>query len=185
MSVLAGFGVLSRRRVLKLSLSAGGLLVAGGAGALWALRGRAPAVPGLRALAPHEYRTFSALADAAFPGEGVLPVGARSLDLARRLDEFLADEPPWNVDDMKRALLLLELGPVLFDRRLVTFSNLPAAERLAHFERWGVSDSLVRRRVSTAFRKFLGLVFYDSPAVWPHIGYEGPAIPLQAVEEPR
>jgi len=184
-AALSGFGVLSRRRVLKLSLSAGGLVVAGGTGGLWALRGRAPAVAGLQVLTLHEYRTLSALAGAAFPGGGVIPVGAASLDLARRLDEILAGEPPWNVGDMKRALLLLEFGPVLFDRRLVTFSNLPAPERLAHFERWGVSGSLVRRQVSTTFRKLLGLLFYDSPAVWPHIGYDGPAIPAGAGEEPR
>lgn len=173
MSALSSLNVLSRRRVLKLSLSAGGLLAMGGAGGLWALRGRAPEVAGLRQLTAHEHRTFAALAEAAFPA------GAGRVDLARAFDTFLADEPPWNVEDLKRALFLLEFGPVIFERRLATFSRLPVAERLAHFERWAVSDSLVRRQVAVAFRKFMCLIFYDTPEVWPHIGYDGPPIPVE------
>ena len=49
--------------------------------------------------------------------------------------------------------------------------DLEEAERLAHFERWGTSDELLRRQVSVAFRKFLSLVFYDREEVWPEIGY--------------
>lgn len=176
MSRLEGFGVLSRRRFLAASLSAGGLVLMGGGGGLWALRGRAARVDGLRLLSDHEYRTLNALATAAFPRGGAYPAGAADFDLGRFFDGFLADEPPWNQADLRRALLLLEYGPVLFDRRLTTFSQLPEAERLAHFQRWGTSSSPLRRQVSTAFRKFLQLVFYDRPAVWAHIGYDGPLI---------
>ena len=157
-------------------------MVAGGALGLWTLRGRAPPVAGLRSLTAHEYRTFAALVEAAFPSAGAFPVGASQMDLARTFDGFLADEPPWNVEDFKRALLLLELGPLLFERRLVTFSHLPPTERLAHFERWASSDSVLRRQVAVAFRKFLCLVFYDTPAVWPHIGYGGPPIPVEDLQ---
>lgn len=166
------FSILSRRRFLRLSLAAGGFLVAGGAGLL-ALLGGAPAVPALRALGAREYRTLAQLARALFPQGGAFPVGAEDVDLARAFDAFLADEPEWNRRDLSRALLLLELGPVLFEGRLRTFSRLPPAEALAHFERWSEGGE-TRRQVATAFRKFLALVFYDTPAVWPHIGYDGP-----------
>jgi hypothetical protein len=175
MGALDGFSVLSRRRLLKVGLGAGGLLAAGSLG-LWGLRGAAPPVAGLRLLTAHEYRTLSKLAEAVLPDGEVFPEGASSVDLARAFDGFLADEPPWNVDDLKRALFLLELGPVVFERRLATFSNLAAAERRAHFERWGTSASETRRQVAVAFRRFLFLVFYDQPPVWKHLGYDGPLI---------
>jgi len=175
MSRLDGFGILSRRRVLGLSLSAGGVLLLGGGG-LWALRGRAPPVQGLRLLGDHEYRTMAKLAEAAFPRGGPFPQGAEDFDLARRFDGFLADEPEWNRTDLRRAIFLLEYGPLFFERRLATFSNLPPEERLAHFERWATSRSPLRRQVAAAFRKFLGLVFYDHPSVWPGIGYFGPRV---------
>ncbi len=176
MSGLEGFKVLSRRRLLAYSLSAGGALLMGGAGGLWALRGRAPKVDGLRLLTGHEYRTVEALALAAFPRGGPFEAGAEDFELARMFDGFLADEPEWNRTDLRRALFLLEYGPVLFERRLATFSNLSPEERLAHFQAWATSSSLLRRQVAAAFRKFLALVFYDRKAVWPGIGYNGPLI---------
>lgn len=169
--------IFSRRRFLRVILGAGAgsAALVGGAAALFSLRGRAPAVAGLRCLSDHEYRTMRQLALALFPGEGGFPVGAEGMDLARSFDAFLADEPEWNRDDLKKGLFLLEYGPVIFERRLVTFSHLPAAERLAHFERWS-EGGLVRRQLALALRRFLSLVFYDRPEVWPHLGYDGPLV---------
>lgn len=172
---VCGFSVISRRRLLTAGLSFGGALVIGG-GALWRLRGEAPAVAGLRCLTTHEYRTLSALATALFPNGGAIAPGAREMDLPRTFDAFLADEPARIRLDLKRALLLLEYGPVLFERRGSTFSHLSERDRLEHFTRWAESDSLLRRQIATAFRRFLSLVFYDRFEVWPALGYEGPLI---------
>jgi len=168
-----GFSILSRRRLLRGSLAAGGFLFMGGLG-LWALRGRASRVEGLRSLTDHEHRTLSALARALFPSGGAFAFGSEQAGLERAFDGFLADEPEWNRADLKRALFLLEYGPVIFEARPRTFSNLSEAERLAHFQRWSESRTLIRRQVALAFRKFLSLVFYDQPAAWPGIGYPGP-----------
>jgi len=173
-----GFAILSRRRLLGGSLAAGGLLLMGGA-ELWALRGRAAHIGGLRCLTDYEYRTLSALTRALFPPGSAFALGAQDLELERAFDAFLADEPEWNRTDLKRALFLLEYGPVLFERRLKTFSNLGPDERLAHFQRWAESRSLIRRQVALAFRKFLSLVFYDQPIAWPAIGYDGPLLGAQ------
>lgn len=169
-----GRSIFSRRRFLGIALGAGGAVLMGGGG-LWWLRGRAPAVTGLRCLSDHQYRTLRALALALFPREGGFPVGAEDMDLARAFDGFLADEPEWNRGDLGKGLFLLEYGPVIFEGRPVTFSNLPAAERLAHFERWAEAG-LLRRQLALALKRFLALVFYDRPEVWPHIGYEGPLV---------
>ncbi len=166
--------IFSRRRFLGIALGAGGVVLVGGGALAW-LRGRAPAVAGLRCLTDHEYRTLRQLALALFPRQGGFPVGAEDMDLAQSFDAFLVDEPEWNRGDLKKGLVLLEYGPVIFEGRAVTFSHLPAAERLAHFERWA-QGSLLRRQLALALRRFLSLVFYDRPEVWPHIGYEGPLV---------
>ncbi len=179
----AGLFGFTRRRFLGLSLTGGSAILMGGAGML-ALRGSAPDVEGLSMLSAHEHRTLRALARTHLPPGGAFPPGAEDADLAGAFDAFLAGEPAANVRDLKRALVLIEFGPVLFDRRLATFSNLSDDERLAHWRSWLVSDSLVRRQASVAFRKFLSIVFYDNDAVWTHIGYPGPALPPAPVPAP-
>lgn len=169
-----GFSVLSRRRWLRLTLGAGVAVAGGGAAVRW-LRG--PPAPDGAALSPGELATAVALARALFPPGGAFPQGADDLDLGRAFGRFLADEPPWNQADLKRALFLLEVGPLLFERRMVRFSTLGSEEALSHVERcWALSSSLLRRQVALAFRKFFALVFYDSESVWPAIGYPGPSL---------
>jgi hypothetical protein len=171
----APFSMLTRRRALKVGLAAASILIVGGGGLL-ALRGGAPAVTGLRVLDAHGYRTLIALARTHLPHGGAFEPGAEDLelDLARAFDAYLADLGPHEISDLKTALLMLELGPVLFDGRLVTFADLPPDERERHWVSWGESRLLLRRQVAIAFRKFLSFVFYDQPKVWPHIGYGGP-----------
>ena len=149
----------------------------GGGGGLLALRGRAARVAGLGVLSEHAYRTLATIARVHLPSGGPFEAGADRFDLARAFDRFLGGESPENVRDLRRALVLVEYGPLLFERRLATFSNLPPDAQLAHWRSWMESGSLLRRQVSVAFRKFLSLVFYDRPEVWPHVGYPGPAVP--------
>jgi hypothetical protein len=163
-----------RRRILRGALAAGSLLLMGGLGGALGLRGRARSVAGLRALSDQEYATVAALASALFPSNESFPVGADDVDLARAFDAFVADAPPYDEGDLKKAIMLLEFGPVVFDHRATTFRHLPAAERLAHFTRWSEGDDLVRRQAALALRKILSVLFYDRPEVWPHIGYDGP-----------
>lgn len=169
------FPALSRRRILRLALGAGGALAAGVGGVL-ALRGSAPKIEGLRCLSAHEYRTFAALAEAAFPEGEVFPKGTGSLDLARAFDGYLADEPDWAQTEAKAGLALLELGPLATGPRFATFSHLSEAERLAVLDDWSSCSSETRRQIALGFKKFLALVYYDQPSVWPQLAYEGPLI---------
>jgi len=173
------FAFLSRRRLLKGALGGGALLLMGG-GSLYWLRGSAPPVRGLRVLSDHEFRTLTAVADTHLPAGGAIAAGAKDAELARAFDSYLADEPEENVADLKRALLVVEYGPVVFDAMTTTFSNLDSAARLYHWQSSFESDLLIRRQVAVAFRKFLCLVFYDRPDVWPAIGYPGPSLPANA-----
>jgi hypothetical protein len=168
------FGFLSRRRWLRLALT-GGVVATGGGVGLLALRGSAPAVSGLQALSNHEYRTLRALADTHLPPGGAFPEGGSDHGLVRRLEAFVAREPPEVVSDLKRALVLFEYGPLLFGGRLATFSNLAPHDQLDEWRRWNASDRLLQRQVAFAFRKALGMFFFDQPEVWGHIGYPGPS----------
>jgi hypothetical protein len=172
---------LTRRRFLSGLAVAGGGLAAGAVGLL-SLRGTAPAVEGLRVLDAHGYRTFSHLAHAAFPS--LRPGGALAgaVDLARAFDGYLADEAPEAQREGQVALTLLELGPVVFERRLATFSHLPHDEAASHFAAWGHSSLALRREVASSLRRFMALLYYDTPAVWASIGYDGPLIPPEPDE---
>lgn len=170
------FSFLSRRRFLKVSLVAGGAILGVGGGGLLALRGRAPKVDGLRVLDAHEYRTLRSLVEVMLPKTEAIPIDPESMDLPRAFDDFLADEPEHNVNDLRRALVLIEFGPLAFDKKLTTFSRLDVAERATHWQEWALSDNLLRRQVSIAMRKFFNLVYFDHEQVWPHIGYPGPSM---------
>ena len=170
-----GFGVIRRRRFLRLGLGAGAALAGGGAAAYLSLFGVAPARRGLRVLSDREHRTLRNLVTTI-----VGPAAMREREaIASAFDAFLADEPPKIVSDLSSALVWLELGPVLYERRWSSFSDLDQAAREAHFEAWMRSEDLLRRQVATAFRKFVNLVFYDTPGSWARIRYPGPATGLR------
>jgi len=173
------FGFLSRRRFLKASLVAGGAILGVGGGGLLALRGRAPSVDGLRVLDDHEYQTLQSLVQIMLPTTDEIPIDVASMDLPRAFDAFLTGEPEHNVKDLRKALVLVEFGPLVFDKKITTFSRLPVDERTVHWNSWGTSDRLLQRQVSIAMRKFFNLVYFDHEKVWPYIGYPGPSLKRQ------
>lgn len=166
------FAALSRRRFLAASL--GFAVAAGGGlgGAAWWARGPTERVEGLRVLSAAEYRTLTQIARANF-GDAALSLG--NTDLARAFDAYLADEPAANVRELRLALKLVELSPIVWGPRRTTFARLSKEERAAYWAEWPTSERLVQRQISLGFRKFLNLVYYDQPGVWAAIGYPGPS----------
>ncbi len=163
----------TRRRFLRWGLGGAGVLVAGASGLL-TLRGCAPEVAGLQCLTDHEFRTFEAVASAIIPRGGPFPEGAADMKIGHAFDAYLADEPAAQVGDVKKALLLVDYGPLLFEGRFTTFSRMDEAERVEHWAGWSSSRLAVRRQASAAFRKFVTMVFYDRPEMWARVNYPGP-----------
>ncbi len=164
----------SRRRFVVAALAGVGAAGAAGGGLL-ALRGAAPPVEGLKVLSGQAYRTFSAIAAAHLPAGGAFAAGAAEFELARLFDGYLADQPADEQREALAALHLVEFGPLLFERRWATFSQLAPADQLAHWRGWARARAQVRREIYSGFAKFIGMAFYDRPEVWPHIGYPGPS----------
>jgi hypothetical protein len=151
------------------------LVTAGAAGALW-VRGDVPDVRGLRGLSAAEYRTFRNLVTATFPPGGPFPIDPGDDRIARAFDDYVADEPDEKATETGRALLLVELAPLVWDSRRTTFSRLSAEERENYWASWPTADRLLKRQVSLGFRKFMNMLFYDHPDIWPKIGYGGPSL---------
>lgn len=144
-------------------------------GGMLALRGVAPEVVGLKVLSNQAYRTFSAVAAVHLPAGGAFAAGALDFDLARLFDGFLADQPAEEQREALVALHLVEFGPLLFERRWATFSQLSPDEQLNHWQEWARASAQIRREIYSGFAKFLGMAFYDRADIWPHIGYPGPS----------
>ena len=118
---------------------------------------------------------------ATFPASGPIPVDAVQLGLAQAFDNYVADLPAAVRRELKLALTLVEVAPLIWDGHGTTFSRMSDEERAKYWATWPLSDRLEQRQVSLGFRKFVNMLFYDSPEVWEHIGYRGPS--LQRIAE--
>ncbi|HHH29977.1 MAG TPA: hypothetical protein ENK57_16755 [Polyangiaceae bacterium] len=180
MGTASPFEFLARRRFLKWSLGVSGLVLGGGSAAYLSYFRLAPRVRGLRALSDAQHQTLRGLVTTICG-----PAAERErTHVADAFDAFLADEPPHIRSDLTAALTWIELGPGLYDRRWRSFSELTQREREVHFESWMHSDDPTRRKVATAFRKFVNLVCYDMVGTWGRIHYPGPVTGLREDDEP-
>lgn len=163
---------LTRRALLARSLVALGAAAAL-PGVFAACAPSPPAPSGLRVLAPGEWQVLAAAADTVIPRGGAFALGAADVDLAARIDAFLAAQPEALAGGVRGALLLLEWGAPLLAGRAARFSALGAEERAAVFGalpgRFGLA-----RRVYGGLRGLCLFSFYALPESWPAVGYDGP-----------
>lgn len=127
----------------------------------------------LAALSPDDYRILDALTDAIIPHGGAFETGARDIDLARRIDGFLALEKPDVIVGAKGALQYVEhtaLSLINLDGR---FSGLSFADRTRVLEAMREADGLAVQVVG-GLQTLSMFYFYSHESVWPNIGYEGP-----------
>ncbi|MBM4345373.1 MAG: hypothetical protein FJ100_18535 [Deltaproteobacteria bacterium] len=165
----------TRRRLLGAGLVTGGAVGAAAVG-LVAVREPAPAVAGLRVLTPAQHRTMQLVARTHVPPGGPLAWSAADVDVAGLFDGFLADQPDADQRDAALALDLVDLGPLLFERRWTTFAALDDEQRLDHWNAWAVAPQATRREIWWSLARFVGMAVYDQPGAWPGIGYLGPSL---------
>jgi hypothetical protein len=129
----------------------------------------------LRVLSPGEYQVLAAIADTMIPHGGAFDLGARDVDLARRVDAYLPKMHPDIVTGFRGALVFVEQQAPQLAGKTGSFSALAPEDRGAVF------DAMVAAGGVPA-GAFLGLKyvcmthFYTLDAVWPAIGYDGPML---------
>jgi len=135
---------------------------------------RAPA--GLRVLTPAQWTVLDAVADAIVPPGGAFELGARGVDLATRIDGFLASESRALLAGLGSALLLVERVSPLLAGRLTPFSQQDEAGRTACLEALGASRVSTLREVFGGMKTLCLFAFYAADASWPALGYDGPLV---------
>jgi len=166
---------LSRRVFLRRSLHAGGALALLPGLAVGCAPGDVARAPtDLRVLDPGEWALLDVVADTLIPRGGAFELGARDVDLARRIDTFLVDESAGVLRGLSAALLLVEWGSPLVSGRVARFSRLGPDERAACIDALCHSRIGVLREVYAGLKQLCCFTFYAIDAVWPAVGYDGP-----------
>jgi hypothetical protein len=125
---------------------------------------------GLRVLSDDEAAWATAIAGALFPSGSALGVAGRDVDVARRLDDLLADV--WEgeaVLGVRWVLRALEFGTV--PRRGGAFSSLSVAEQREVLATWHDNEVLPRRLLHDLLRTAFGIAFFNAPEVRSAVGW--------------
>lgn len=158
---------LSRRQFLQRSL----LLAAAAMASVAVASCSSKRNQGRRLFSDGEFATLEALADTVAP-RGILSQGALDLDVAQRFEQLIATDHPVVQEQVRGGLIALEWVSLGFAAG--RFS------RLARKKRDDVLQQLARSRVALLRQIVQGLtggllfVYYNSPSLWPEIGYDGP-----------
>ena len=180
MRALMAIPELSRRVFLRRSLHvAGALTLVPGLSIGCAPGDVARAPSDLRVLDPGEWALLGAVADTLIPHGGVFELGARDVDLATRIDAFLAGESVAFLRGLSAALLLVEWGSPLASGRVARFSRLGSDDRAACIEALCRSRIGLLREVYAGLKQLCFFTFYAIDATWPAVGYDGPWVGRQ------
>jgi hypothetical protein len=166
---------LSRRVFLRRSLRAvGALALLPGLELACAPGGEARAPADLAVVGPGEWAVLDAVADAFVPAGGAFEAGARSVELPRRIDRFLAGEAPETVQGVASALWVVEWVSPLLAGRPGRFSRMDLADRTRCIEALMQSRLAIAREIYAGLKQLCLFQFYAADASWPAIGYDGP-----------
>lgn len=169
----------TRRRFLSAGIGGAALLGAGGLLGRWVASGYAlPSGDVTLALSTKEMVVVRAIVDALFAGDDAFPSGL-SLEIHQRVDEEVWAQPDEVRADLRAALQLLEHAPPFFGR-LGRLSSLPREARVDVYQAMLTRGPDVVVQAAVALKQLTSIHYFAHPAVWPHLGYDGPW-----VKEPR
>lgn len=163
--------VFSRRRALKLSLLAGGGLLAG----LTALK-LAPLrfadYGKLQLLSVSEADVLYAFAEAILPNGDGWPT-IEQTQVIQRVDEELFFIDPASSSDFKALLMLIEILPFKAGT-MSRFTRLSKPERLAFLQTSSKGDDPLSNVAMNGPRSMLNYLYYGHELTWSKVGYDGP-----------
>lgn len=170
------FADTTRRRFLAAGI--GGVTLLGAGGLLrWVSAGYALPVGDVAlALTTKEMVVVRAIVDTLFPGDDEVPSGL-ALEVHQGIDEEVWAQPDETRADLKAALQLLEHAPPLFGT-FGRFSSLPRETRAELYQAMLTRGPAVVVQASLALKQMGSLLYYAHPRMWPHLGYDGPWMPV-------
>ena len=130
----------------------------------------------LQILTKEDHQILTAVSDTIIPQGGSFELGAIDIDLALRIDGYLAKNGDSEVVvGLRGALQYLEHhAPKLVDFE-TPFSALSPADRTTVMQRMCIEDGL-SIQVFAALRALTLFYFYTDKNSWPEIAYDGPMI---------
>ena len=172
--------LLTRRRLLKLGLGAGVVVVVGavGGGLGWDVLKAEGAGPGLKVLSDRERRVVEAVADAYFPPGNDLGVAAADLDHVPVVDAYVAGLYAREQRGMRALLRGLDRWPQLsFGGG--AFSSLPLSGRVDVLNAFDASSITERRLLGTLIRTVCCMGVFEAPTMLAAIGHRhGCGLPI-------
>jgi len=166
---------ITRRRLLKATLSLVAVATAGGA--VLAAQKTTPvgSLPKLSVLDAAEYTVLCAIAARLCPAGDDAP-GALALRVPEAIDVALAHSDAESQKAIKGALALFEnaLGGALAGERVVPFTQLPPERQDRVLAAWQHSKLGVRRTIYRALSASVMAFYWGNARTWPRIGYGGP-----------
>lgn len=169
----------TRRRFLRWTLlgAAAGTALLGGGLALLARspRDAEPLPAGIRALSAAEYQLFRAVCAANLPGEGnahgLMPW--TRLPVLENIDRMIGAVPEYLRGDVSAALALIDHLPILDGWHGKRFVDLDLATAQGYLRACGEGGEIARA-VSGLVRRLAFVAYWEEPATWPGVGYDGP-----------
>jgi hypothetical protein len=164
---------LDRRRFLK--GSAAGMAILGFGAGLPAGCTRYPRpVETLRFLNAKEYAIVNQAAERILGVAGQIGGGEDQIDVAARVDPWLA---AWDLDGQQQLRIMLrvfEHGTSLFDLQRKRFTRLSDAEKDCYLAGWMRSTLGARRVAFRALKALAAAGYYSDPRAWDALHYDGP-----------
>jgi hypothetical protein len=133
------------------------------------------AVPELQVLTAEEYRVLDAVSDTLIPRGGAFDLGARDVELARRIDHYLPKMDPAVAQGFRGALAFVEQTAPELAGKAAPFSRLSEEDRTAVCNAMLQAGGLPAG-VLLAMKYVSMSHFYTLDATWKFTGYDGPML---------
>lgn len=118
-------------------------------------------------------RLLIAALEALFPATTDLPSPA-DIGAPAAVRAYLAKMPRRTRLEARGLLAVVEGATLPTHGRV--FSRLDVAERTAVLARWSASDVMARRMIAHSLKQLCAMGYWQHPATWAHLGYDGPLL---------
>ena len=164
---------LDRRRFLKGSAAGIALLGVGSLLPSGCARYPRPAAT-LRFFTAKEYAIVNQAAERLLDIPGGIGTSSEQIDVAARVDPWLAGWDPEVQQQLRIMLRVFEHGTSLFDLQRKRFTRLSGAEKDRYIDGWMRSTLGARRVAFRALKALSAAGYYSDPRSWQALAYEGP-----------